>query len=485
MAGLHGPFPREIRILDPGAGLGILTAAVCDRIRSLKAPRRVNVTVFETDPLLWSPLEENLRTCQRELRQAGHEMDYELHREDFIAAAAPLFSGPCLFDESGLGGGFTTVIMNPPYFKVRRESPHARLLDSIIHGQPNAYAFFMALGAVLLTRDGELLAITPRSFCNGLYFRAFRQWLLDRLPLRHLHLFESRTDVFRDADVLQESVITRWSVHPTDDERITVSSSVGKELGPETGSTVCRAGEIVDKSDRQWTIRIPVSEEDRGALKTVEGLPTRFSETGLRISTGPVVAFRATEFLVDEAQRAGSVPLLWPHNVRPFSVQWPLHRRNKPESIAHCDASRKLLIQTRNCVVLKRFSSKEERRRLTAGCLLRSCFETEWLGLENHLNYVYHETRELTEEEVFGIAAVFNSRLFDQYFRIISGNTQINATEIRGLPFPSLVVLGEIGAAILDLSFLNMETDENVDSVVRNMFSFDELVPGELVGAAD
>ena len=99
--------------------------------------------------------------------------------------------------------------MNPPYFKVRKDSEHAKLMRCIVHGQPNIYAFFMALGARLLKEHGELVAITPRSFCNGLYFRGFRRWYFDRVALDHVHIFESRTETFKHSNVLQENIITK------------------------------------------------------------------------------------------------------------------------------------------------------------------------------------------------------------------------------------------------------------------------------------
>ena len=38
---------------------------------------------------------------------------------------------------------------------------------------------------------------------------------------------------------------------------------------------------------------------------------------------------------------------------------------------------------------------------------------------------------ELTKAQAFGIAGFLNSALVDGYFRSISGNTQVNAAEIR------------------------------------------------------
>ena len=78
------------------------------------------------------------------------------------------------------------------------------------------------------------------------------------------------------------------------------------------------------------------------------------------------------------------------------------------------------------------------------------------------LNYVYHADRELSEDETFGVAALFNSVLLDRYFRILSGNTQVNATEIRNLHFPSLDTLASIGRQVKQMPDKQPDTIERI-----------------------
>ena len=131
--------------------------------------------------------------------------------------------------------------------------------------------------------------------------------------------------------------------------------------------------------------------------------------------------------------------------VKPFATPWPLARNGKHKAFKHSEDSLRLLVPTKNYVLMKRLGHKEEKRRLTASCLLKADFPFPYVGIENHVNYVYHAERDLTEDEVFGIAAIFNSSLIDRYFRTISGNTQVNATEIRSMNFPDLKTLARIG----------------------------------------
>jgi adenine-specific DNA-methyltransferase len=456
MAGLFGTIPSEYVLLDPGAGIGTLTAAFCERIGKLRSPRTVTAHVFENDPQLIPLLKRNLDNCMSALSEAGHAFNYVLHDEDFILATSHGLNGRRLFDETGFSVECDGVIMNPPYFKLRKDSVHAKLMEKIVHGQPNIYAFFMALAARLLKQNGEIVAITPRSFCNGLYFRGFRHWYFERTALDHIHIFESRTDTFKHSGVLQESIITKVHRLGSSSPTIAVTTSLGADLTSGLQRSEVPASDIIDNSSGDYVIRIPEAEGDREIMQLVESFPLRFAETGLRISTGPVVLFRAAEYLLADATNKSAVPLLHAHNVRPFATLWPVAKNGKPKAFRCCDESLRLLLPTRNYVLVKRFSSKEERRRLTAACLLKADFPFPYVGIENHVNYVYHAERGLTEDEVYGIAALFNSTLIDRYFRTISGNTQVNATEIRAMNFPELGLLSRVGKQVK----LNIEEAE-------------------------
>ncbi len=448
MANLFGAIAGEYVLLDPGAGIGTLTAAFCERIGKLRSPRHVTAHVFENDTQLIPLLKRNLDNCRRVLSESGHAFQYVLHAEDFILATSHGLNGQQLFDGTGFNLECNGVIMNPPYYKLRKDSVHAKLMERIVHGQPNIYAFFMALAARLLKQNGEIVAITPRSFCNGLYFRGFRRWYFDRVALDQIHIFESRTDTFKHSNVLQENIITKVHQPGSRSDTITVTASFGADLTNGLQRSEFPSSDIIDDSSGDCVIRIPEHKDDREIMQLVESLPLRFTETSLRISTGPVVLFRASEFLLADASDKNAVPLLHPHNVKSFATLWPLAKNGKHKAFTCCEESLRLLVPTKNYVLIKRFSSKEEKRRLTAACLFKADFPFSYVGIENHVNYVYHAERDLTEDEVFGIAALFNSTLIDRYFRTIRGNTQVNATEIRSMNFPEIRLLSRIGKQV-------------------------------------
>ena len=464
--------PATFRLLDPGAGVGALSAAVCDRFLSLRSPRNLQIHLFENDPEVLPFLRKTMDRCAEDLKAHGHSLAYEIHAKDFILdAAANAFGYPSLFADSSDLGDFDAVIMNPPYFKVTKASPYARVMEDVVHGQPNIYSFFLAAAAQMLRPGGELVAITPRSFCNGLYFRGFRHWFFEKMALDRLHLFESRTEAFRD--VFQESLITVSHRLGLPSSTIAISSSRGLDLYSVATATL-PAAKVIDDSCGHANIRIPTSVEDLGIAEVVESWPHRFCEEGLRISTGPVVMFRATEFLLAESNGKNTAPLLSVFNVKPFQTEWPLIHGKHPTAFKVCPDSQGLLLPTKNYVLLRRFSAKEEHRRLTASFLLASDISQPYVALENHLNYVYHADRELTLDEAYGLTALFNSALLDRYFRTISGNTQVNATEIRSMNFPSLRAAAGIGSRVRRLTSLDPDAVELI--VLQELGINDEII---------
>ena len=441
MAGMLDISARlDFRLLDAGAGVGILSAAVCEAVAGLQPPRRVCVEAWENDPKLGPHLRATLDDCRKELSRRGHRMTFTIVDDDFILSRVP----------GGLFGAvapepFHLAILNPPYFKLRKDSPHALTMAHLVHGQPNIYALFMARAADLLCEGGELVAITPRSYFNGPYFKKFRRWFFDRMAVRHVHTFGARDDVFRGDAVLQESVIlkAKKGAHQAD---VSMTSSLGRDCRNPTSSTSSYSS-VVDNSTDDCIIRVATDRDERAVLEAVENLPCRFRDLPYRISTGPVVTFRSTQFL-RTSRSADTAPLLWMHNVRPFVTQFP-PKNGKPTHIIVSDASRKLLLPTKRYVLMKRFTAKEENRRLVAGIFTPSDSYSEFVGLENHLNYVHVPNGELADADAYGLAGFLNSKVIDLYFRAVSGNTQVNATEIRNLPVPEQKTIRAVGERLL------------------------------------
>lgn len=96
--------------------------------------------------------------------------------------------------------------------------------------------------------------------------------------------------------------------------------------------------------------------------------------------------------------------------------------------------------------MVRRFSSKEEKRRIVAGVVDPDAFNNPpALGFENHLNLFHENKRGLPQALARGLAAFLNSTAVDEYFRCFSGHTQVNATDLRRIKYPSRNALIELG----------------------------------------
>jgi adenine-specific DNA-methyltransferase len=97
--------------------------------------------------------------------------------------------------------------------------------------------------------------------------------------------------------------------------------------------------------------------------------------------------------------------------------------------------------------VVRRFSSKEEKRRIVASVVDPSIFtDAHMLGFENHLNVFHDNKRGLPQTLAYGLMVFLNTTAVDEYFRRFNGHTQVNATDLKLLKYPSrdaLITLGE------------------------------------------
>jgi adenine-specific DNA-methyltransferase len=369
MADMLTVTDRPARLLDPGAGVGSLTAAVAARWqRDGGGP--LDVTAVEADPRL----HDSLRQTMADLGQV-HELTGIVIEGDFIEWGAGHVSGFGVL----AAPKFDLVVMNPPYRKVHSASDERRTLAAAGIEVPNLYAGFVALAAELLDDNGQIVAITPRSFTNGPYFRRFRKLLLDRVGLRQIHVLDSRDVAFADSDVLQENVI----VHGVRAERpITVIVSSSRSVADPAATRHVPYGEVVRPDDPESFIHITPDEISAEFARQVLELPCRLPTLDLSVSTGPVVDFRAKEHLSQEPGK-DTVPLVYPVHLRKGTVVWPQPGSKKPNALVRCEETQRLLMPSGTYVLVKRFSSKEERRRITATVVSAESLPGEMFAFEN------------------------------------------------------------------------------------------------------
>ena len=418
----------------------------------------VEATLYEIDPLIQDALLEKMQDCQRLCAEAGIQFSFTIHETDFIQEMSARLADNLFGMKPPT---FDAAIVNPPYRKIGTDSAERRVYAMSALKRAIFTRDLLPLIQRLLAPGGQLVAITPRSFCNGPYFRPFREDFLANLEFHRLHVFESRGAAFRDDSVLQENIIFHAVKGRKQPNKLVVSSSSGKH-----GDIVAEAripfAEIVHKNDSEKFIHIPSASGHAGAKKVMDGLHATLATLGVTVSTGRVVDFRLKDALRMKPEK-GTVPLLYPCHFNGGTVHWPKLDARKPNAILNNDETRPWLVKSGVYLLTKRFTSKEERRRLVACIFDPQDVDAEWLGFENHLNYFHADGHGLDRNLAVGLFAFLNSTVVDQYFRRFSGHTQVNATDLRKLAYPDRETLRVMGAAMKRLD----EPQEKIDELVE------------------
>ena len=123
MASLFELHTNTIRLLDPGAGTGVLTAAFCERLLASDQTLNLTIDAYESDPALSQLLRMSLQACKLQLQGRGHDVKYNVCEKDFILHNEGYFNEKDSSGESAERPLYDFVISNPPYYKLNKDSP--------------------------------------------------------------------------------------------------------------------------------------------------------------------------------------------------------------------------------------------------------------------------------------------------------------------------------------------------------------------------
>lgn len=463
---------NRIRILDPGCGTGILTCALVEHLIKVNENIEfIDLVAYETDPDLIVYSEKTLRYLKKVLNEKGIKFQFLLLIDDFILDNSNVIS-----KNKSTREPFDIVICNPPYFKLSKNDKRAQAVKILVSGQPNIYSIFMGVAASLLYEEGQLVFITPRSFASGNYFKAFRIYFFNSVQLERIHLFVSRTDTFNRDSVLQETVILKARKQKIDiDKLFTVSSSTGLNDINQPVIKHFPSKDLIDLESNEKILHLPINDKEESILSLVSAWSNRLTDLNIQISTGPVVAFRAKAYIQNnfENGKVFLAPLFWLHNVNKMFLNWPVNFKDKGQYIRIEKNAKSLLIPNRDYILLRRFSTKDDKSRLIAAPYFRSYTDSEYIGVENKVNYIYRRKGHLNRNEVTGLCAILNSVLFDTYFQMFNGNVNVSATELREMKFPPIEIIQDIGN---DIILSNDYSMQNVNYLINSCFELESIL---------
>jgi adenine-specific DNA-methyltransferase len=456
MASLFPDGNGICRLLDAGAGIGSLSAAFLTRWQSAGFQfEKVMLDAFELDHELIRHLSDTLTSYNNR-----GNLEFNIREADFIHAAVDSLSGS-LF--STPPQSYTHAILNPPYKKINSNSAHRHALRRVGIETVNLYSAFVSLAAALMAPGGQMVAIIPRSFCNGPYYKPFREFILEHCAIRRMHLFGSRNKAFKDDEVLQEHVIIHLECG-AEQAAVMVSTSTDDTFD----DLVLHEHpyeRIVFPGDSEGFIHIPTSQKI-SCIELSSAVRHTLDDIGLKVSTGPVVDFRLKSHLRDMPD-SGTVPLLYPSHFSGYTTTWPLIDSKKPNAVERNGETEKWLYPNGFYCIVRRFSSKEEKRRIVASVVDPDTFaDSPVLGFENHLN-VFHENKKgIPKMLAWGLAVYLNSSAVDERFRRFNGHTQVNATDLRTMKYPDRETLIELGEWAMQQKDISQSViDEKIGSL--------------------
>ncbi|EHA6962112.1 modification methylase [Vibrio parahaemolyticus] len=454
LADMFENLEGEHRLLDAGAGVGSLTAAFVERVKNDAVS--IESTCFELSSVMNHYLSDTLKHCSNTCDSYGIQWTQTVVEEDFIEYSVGLLSS------DNFSPSYNKAILNPPYLKIAAGGSERAELRKVGFETGNLYSAFVGLAIKLLEDGGELVAITPRSFCNGPYFNDFRRLLLDSCSINKIHVFNSRKSAFKADKVLQENVIYHLTKgEPQRDTVIVTSSSCAEDTNPYVYEVSFE--KIVSNNNPERFIHIITDEEELNVAARAGCLPCSLEDLGIQASTGKVVDFRTRENLSAEFVD-GSVPLIFPQHLQKCTIEWPIVNSKKPNAILNNDNTANLMVKNGTYVLTRRLTAKEEKRRIVASIYTADIADVDVVGFENKTNYFHALGKPLDDDLAKGLWVFLNSTLVDKYFRQMNGHTQVNATDLRTLRYPTREQLIAMGKKVDFEEF----SQEAVDQIIEH-----------------
>lgn len=450
------PQKKYISVLDPGAGSGILSAAVIERLQKETHIKHISITCYETSCDVLPLLKSNLAYLKT---KSNILIDFKIIEDNYITSQSDDFNQNIL--ASKFPKKYDLIICNPPYKKIAKDAVEAKSMQKICYGSPNLYFLFTAMGLFNLDKYGEMVYIIPRSWTSGAYFQRFRKYLLENGTLKHIHLFVSRDKVFEEENVLQETIIIKVDKSKTKDT-IKITCSKSNSDFNSISAIEVPYSTVVAGEDKY--VYLVTNADELRILQSLNKWNNTLLTLGLKMRTGITVDFRSREYLKNQPED-NTVPLLYSQHIKNGRVVFPIEKE-----FEYITTEKTGLVQrNKNYLLVKRFTSKEEKRRLQCGIYLSNSLpKYNCISTQNKVNFVEGVTFDMTEKQVYGLYAIFNSTIYDNYYRILNGSTQVNSTEINSMPIPDLNDIEKLGTSLIDADDLSVNICDKILGVLIN-----------------
>ena len=438
------PKAESLRVLDPGAGTGILSAAVIEAICRRGEAKEISLVCYENDALFIPILEKNLaRLRQKCRREYGIALSFRIREENFVLSKHDQYSLSLFAAEEET---FDLVIMNPPSEPLRPKSPEYCATEDLCRGVTDLAFAFTAMAFFSLKEGGQMVASLPVAYAGSVNLSPLRTHLMKEGYIERIHAFFRKSkDAFRPNEAKGSLLLKLVKAPLPDGFKILLTSSFGK--GKEV--TLLRPMPYYDiVNPETGALVLPESEVDIAILSLVRSFPATLSSLRLRMRTGLTLESRYPD-AIRQTPEEGAIPLICPSDLENGAV----HYSGKKFVIPVIPS---LAQPNRNMILLKRVPAKKDKRHLFCGVYFSASLpHSRYISTSNKLNYIEGlEGNEMDSPMLYGLYAILSSDLYERYCTLLSKSPQINATDYADLPLPDEKTLREIGNRLLTTRLL-------------------------------
>lgn len=455
-------------VLDPGAGTGILSAAVVEEIcKKCPSCRQIFLTCYENNEEFLPMLEDNL---ERIRRKARHDYDVKLYvtvyNENYITESQNHYT--VTFTDT-VEDKFDIIICNPPTELISKGSGEAERAGGVTQVKISSAFLFAKMATRHLEDGGRLVIMLPTTVASASALTAYRQEMAKSLSLEKIHLFIGKHKNTSRAVPLRKNIILCYGKCDTP-KSVTITTSAdpvkpeGIQMLPPLDYDF-----VVDKADGSLTL--PKSVEDTTIVKYISALPETLSGIGLKMSTGLVIDSRCEDLLFDTAFE-GALPIIRPSAIKGGTIRFPQAGKKKQYlAPSSAQAMNTLTQKNKNLIIVKRVPAKSDTRFLNAAVYLAGQLPGyRYISTHNKINFIDTKDKngEISARLAFGLFALLNSTIYDRYISIVSKSKQINSKEMRELPLPPKNIIESIGMQLMSLRQMTVAAcDQIVNSALH------------------
>ncbi|MEC8999996.1 MAG: class I SAM-dependent methyltransferase [Actinomycetota bacterium] len=292
------------------------------------------------------------------------------------------------------GEPFDLVIGNPPYFQFKAERAIRSHYSQVISGRVNIFSLFFQVGLSALRLGGQLGYVVPPSMNNGAYFDALRNYLTTTARIEWLKVFNDH-DLFADAQTSVQLIVLR----------------------AEQGKSKHLFNRREPSANFSRTI---FSQHPEKLRKQFDGRSTLY-ELGYESVTGTVV-WNQNKDSLHRTPGPGRVPLIWAQNISDGCVVL----QDMPKRPQYVETNKVL---RGPAIVVNRIVGSVGSASFRCGLVPDGM---EFVG-ENHVNVI--RPRKGTDQKVpwDELLTLLSVDEISSRARLVTGNTQISATELNHL----------------------------------------------------